>query len=211
MPEINVAELRPVGEFGSKAWCEACALYGVQILRDANLPDDIEWGFSEIYTHPPDRLLADDRELAAYYIMVKGGEVSGGDGVAEECLALPGFHVKIQWAAICNQSGSKYGRSGQAQRSADEKVLFQEIGDYLGRSNPLGLSGGVARVWPPEVAAALGRGSEEGGGLHNIAASLQMPSPEFANLPTTELGVPVFSRMSQVQKQEFLQLLAIET
>ena len=44
MPEINVAELKPVGEFGSKAWCEACAHYGVMLLEDGDLPDDLEWG-----------------------------------------------------------------------------------------------------------------------------------------------------------------------
>ena len=82
MTGINVAELEPVGEFGSKAWCEACARYGVQLLED--------------------------------------------------------------------------------------------------------------------------------GGLHNIAASLQYPSPEFAGLPTTDLGVPDFEAMSEEQKQRFLGLLAVE-
>ena len=31
----------------------------------------------------------------------------------------PGFHVKIQWASICNQSRSKYGRIVEHGR-ADE-------------------------------------------------------------------------------------------
>ena len=38
MTEINMTDLKPVGEFGSKEWCEACARYGVQILEDADLP-----------------------------------------------------------------------------------------------------------------------------------------------------------------------------
>ena len=80
MTGINVAELEPVGEFGSKAWCEACARYGVQLLEDGDLPADIEWGFSEIYTHPPARLLEGGREMSAYYIMVKDGGITGGDG-----------------------------------------------------------------------------------------------------------------------------------
>lgn len=210
MPGVNVAELEPVGEFGSKAWCEACAKYAVQLLQEANLPADTEWGFSEIYTHPPARLLEGAREMAAYYMMVKDGQATGGDGAPEVCRALPGFHVKLQWAAICNQSRSKYGRDGQRQRSAEEKVLFQEIEEYVGRPNPLGLETRRKAVWPPAVGAALGAGSEEGGGLHNIAATLQAPSPEFAELPTTELGVPVFSAMTDEQKRYFLRLCAVE-
>ena len=68
---IDVSKLKPVGEFGSKAWCEACAAGGAQLLEEANLPADIEWGFSEDYTHPPARLLEGGREKAAYCIMVK--------------------------------------------------------------------------------------------------------------------------------------------
>ncbi len=203
--------IEPVGEFGSLEWCVACAEGGVRLLQEADLPAGLEWGFSEIYTHAPARLLTGGREMSAYYIMVKDGEISGGDGAPEACRALPGFHVKIQWAAICNQSRSKYGREGQRQRSAHEKVMYEEIADYVGRSNPLGLGGGPKAVWPAEIGAALGKGSEEGGGLHNIAASLQMPSPEFAEFPTTELGVPVFSKMTEEQKKSFLKLCAVET
>ncbi len=211
MSGVNVAELKPVGEFGSKAWCEACAKYGVQLLEEGDLRADTEWGFSEIYTYPPERLLAGGREMAAYYMMVKDGKVTGGDGAPEECRALPGFHVKIQWAAICNQSGSKYGREGQRQRSADEKAMFAEIEEYVGRPNPLGLGGRAPAVWPPAVGAALGKGGEEGGGLHNIAATLQSPSPEFADLPTSDMGVPVFSKMTEEQKKTLLALCAVES
>ena len=42
MAEVDVTALRPVGEFGSKAWCEACAKYGVQLLEDAELPADLD-------------------------------------------------------------------------------------------------------------------------------------------------------------------------
>ncbi|MDE0450384.1 MAG: hypothetical protein OXI90_01280 [Gammaproteobacteria bacterium] len=207
---IDVSRLEEVGEFGSKAWCEACAAGGVQLLEEANLPAHIEWGFSEDYTHPPARLLEGGREKAAYYIMVKDGKVSGGDGAPDECKALPGFHIAIQWATICNQSRSKYGRDGQRQRSAEERVMFRQIEELVGRSNPLGLGGGPKHVWPPEVAAALGAGSEEGGGLHNIAATLQAPSPEFADLPTTEMGVPDLGAMTDEQKKFFLKLCAVD-
>ena len=210
MTGINVAELEPVGEFGSKAWCEACARYGVQLLEDGDLPADVEWGFSEIYTHPPARLLEGGREMSAYFIMVKDGRITGGDGAPEECRALPGFHVKIQWASICNQSGTKYGREGQMRRSGQEKMMFQRIAEHVGRPNPLGLGGGPKHVWPREVGMALGKGAEEGGGLHNIAASLQWPSPEFAGLPTADMGVPDFEAMTEDQKQRFLGLLAVE-
>ena len=140
---IDVSKLKPVGEFGvqglePKIPREACAAGGVQLLEEGNLPADIEWGFTEDYTHPPARLLEGGREKAAYYIMVKDGKVSGGDGAPEECKALPGFHVAIQWATICNQSASKYGREGQRQRSADERVMFGEIEKYVGRPKSQG-------------------------------------------------------------------------
>ena len=210
MSTIDVSALTPVGEFGSKEWCEACAVYGVRMLEDGDLPADTAWGFSEIYSHPPARLLGDGREQAAYYMMVKDGKVTGGDGAPAECLALPGFHVKIPWAAICNQSRAKYGREGQRQRSAEEKVMYAAIEAHVGRPDPLSLGGPRKAVWPPAVGAALGKGAEEGGGLHNIAASLQAPSPEYADLPTTELGVPVFERMTEQQKRTFLALCGVD-
>ena len=210
MTEINVAELEPVGEFGSLAWCEACAEYGVQLLEDGDLPPDTAWGFTEIYTHAPERLLEGGREMSAYFIMVKDGRITGGDGAPEECRALPGFHIAMPWASICNQSRTKYGREGQMRRSAQEKVMFQQIEEYVGRPNPLGLGGGPKHVWPREVGMALGKGMEEGGGLHNIAASLQTSSPEFADFPTTDMAVPDFEAMTDEQKRRFLALLGVD-
>lgn len=209
MGVVDMAALRPVGEFGSKAWCEACAEHGAKLLLAADLPPHLHWGFSEIYTHPPARLLAAGRPQAAYFIMVKDGRVSGGDGAPDECRALPGFHVEIPWGAICNQSASKYGRDGQRQRAADERALFAAIADHVGRPDPLGLGGRRAAVWPPAVAKALGAGAEQGEGLHNIAATLQAPSPEFAELPTTALGVPMFAEMTAAQKTTFLELCGV--
>ncbi len=56
------------------------------------------------------------REKAGYYIMVKDGEITGGDGEPEEALALRAFHITARWAAICNQSGAFYGKEGGAKR-----------------------------------------------------------------------------------------------
>jgi len=200
--------LAPVGEFGSKEWCEACAEYGVKILEAWDIPAGLEWGFSEIYTHLPDRLLSDEWPQGGYHFMVKNGVVSGGAGVPEECLSVPGFHVKINWAYVCNQSGSKYGSAGQKQRGLDEAKLLADIETYLGRAPEFG--GVTSSVWPKPIVEALSVGVEEGAGLHNIAASLQAPSPEFAQLPKTELGVPDFSAMSESQKTGFLEICGVE-
>ena len=82
------------------------------------------------------------------------------------------------------------------------------MAEYLGYEPDLG---GVPNpVWPKPIIAALSVGVEEGAGLHNIAASLQSPSPEFANLPTTELGVPLFSKMTDAQKAGFIALCCVE-
>jgi len=201
-------ERNPVGEFGSKEWCEACGKAGAKMLEDANLPADMEWGFSEIYLYPPERLLSEDRKISAYYFMVKDGTCEGGDGVTDECLALPGFHIQAVWGAICNQSRSLYDSEGQKQRGAEEQTMYKEIGEYLGRSDLWGKKGGSAKqmVWPPEIVKAV----TVGDGLHNIAAKLQAPSPEFKDLPTTDLGVPILSKMTEEQKKFFLDLLHIE-
>lgn len=204
MYTVDMNSLKPVGEFGSREWCEACASYGVKILQSADLPAGLAWGFSEHYTRPPERLLSKDWPRSGYHFMVENGVVSGGADIPEQCLALPGFHVRFRWAYICNQSGTKYGFAGQKQRSEEEAELLRRMTEYLGYEPQLG---GVENpVWPKPIVTALSAGVEEGAGLHNIAASLQSPSPEFAELPTTELGVPDFSRMSDAQKAYFVDL-----
>jgi len=210
MPGIDMSTLHPVGEFGSSQWCEASAHYGVQILRNANLPEDIVWGFSETYTHAPERILDGGRGQSSYHIMVKNGEVSGGEGAPKECLELPGFHVVLPWALICNQSRSKYGSEGQRQRGREESVLFKAIEEYVGRENPMAIGDWSNAVWPREIAIALGKGSEDGAGLHNIAASLQSPSPEFSDLPSTDLGVPIFEEMTPEQRKVFVALCGVK-
>ena len=220
MAIIDVSDLSAVGEFGSKAWGEACSNASVKILQAANLPKSINWAFTEDYSHPPERLMENGRKNSGYYIMVKNGEVSAGDGIIAEARALPGFHVQLPWAYIASQSGVIYGKAGQQQRSQDESQLMKDITMYLNRENPfeLGLDkhGAPSYLlepigpWPSEVGKALGEGSEEGNGLHNIAATLQSASPEFADLPLTDTKVPLFSEMSEQQKESFLSLCGVE-
>ena len=220
MAIIDVSDLSAVGEFGSKAWGEACSNASVKILQAANLPKSINWAFTEDYSHPPERLMENGRKNSGYYIMVKNGVVSAGDGIIAEARALPGFHVQLPWAYIASQSGVIYGKAGQQQRSQDESQLMKDITMYLNRENPfeLGLDeqGAPSYLlepigpWPAEVGKALGEGSEEGNGLHNIAATLQSASPEFADLPLTDTKVPLFSEMSEQQKESFLSLCGVE-
>jgi len=220
MPVIDMSTLKPVGEFGSKAWGEACVECAVKMLEAANLPSSINWAFSEDYTHPPARLMEGGREHAGYYLIIKEGKVSGGDGIVDEALSIPGFHGKLPWASICNQSAALYGGEGQKQRSAEEQILFAAIEEYVGRENPLGFDinkeGKPSFMldpvgpWPPEVGAALGEGGEEGNGLHNIAATLQKDSPEYENLPVSDLRVPIFIDMTDKQKADFVKLCGIE-
>jgi hypothetical protein len=209
MFDIDVSTLDPVGEFGSQAWGQACADYGVKILQSAGLPDDLSWAFSETYTYPPDRLVNSDRPIAGYYFMVQDGVISGGDGVPEACLSIPGFHAKLRWAYLCNQSRTLYGSAGQKQRGVDEAQLVAHMETYLGFQPDMG--GVPSPVWPKPIIAALTYGVEAGGGLHNIAASLQAQSPEFEGWPTTALGVPDFSAMSEAQKLEFISLCGLDS
>ena len=41
-----MSDIKPVGEFGSREWCEACAEWSIKQLKEANVPADIAWGFS---------------------------------------------------------------------------------------------------------------------------------------------------------------------
>ncbi|MAQ61434.1 MAG: hypothetical protein CMQ10_05080 [Gammaproteobacteria bacterium] len=209
MFDIDVSTLETVGEFGSKSWGEACAEFGIKILQSADLPDDLVWGFSETYTHAPQRLVGADRPIAGYYFMVNNGVISGGDGVPEECLGLPGFHAKLRWAYLCNQSRTLYGSAGQKQRGLDEAELVAQMEARLGYKPEMG--GVPSPVWPKPIIVALSHGVESGGGLHNIAASLQAPSPEFEGWPTTELGVPNFSAMTEAQQLDFIALCGLES
>ncbi len=220
MPVIDMSELEPVGEFGSKEWGEACAEASIKMLEVVELPQSTNWAFTEDYTFPPKRLMQGGRTHSGYYIMVKNGKVSAADGIIKEALSLPGFHVQLPWAYIANQSGTLYGKEGQLRRSQDEEVLMASIVEYLGRDNPFKLpingKGEASYMlepvgpWPKEVGMAVAEGSEEGNGLHNVAATLQQKSPEFEGLPVTEMGVPILTDMTDEQKVTFLSLCGIE-
>ncbi|MAV26664.1 MAG: hypothetical protein CMQ05_11165 [Gammaproteobacteria bacterium] len=219
MPIIDMSTLSPVGEFGSKAWGEACSEASVKILEAADIPADTNWAFTEDYTHPPARLMEGERTHAGYYIMVKDGKVSAGDGIPDAARALPGFHVRMPWAYLCNQSGALYGREGQQRRSGHEAELMAAIVAHTGNDNPFNFiinAEGKPNAfldpvgpWPSAVGSALGEGGEDGNGLHNIAATLQSDSPEFADLPVTDMRVPIFGEMTDDQKQFFLDLCGI--
>ena len=205
---IDVSTLVEVGEFGSKAWCEACAAGGVHCWRKRTFRPISSGVLRGLHPSPAGSWKAGARKrpTTSWSRMARSAVVTArrmNEGAS-------GFHVAIQWASICNQSRTKYGRDGQRQRSEEQQVMFAAIEEYVGRPNPLGLGSRPKAVWPREVAAALGAGAEEGGGLHNIAATLQSPSPEFADLPTTEMGVPDFGAMTDAQKKFFLKLCAVD-
>ena len=195
---IDMSTLKKEGEFGSKEWGEACAAAAVKILEAADLPEGFEWAFTECYTHPPARLMQGGRQKAGYYVIVKDGKITGGDGEPEEALAL------------CNQSGAFYGREGGRKRREGEVALRAAIERYVGRESPYAEKQPSQMYWPDTVSVPLMAGSEEGNGLHNIAAAMQVQSPEFVDLPVTEMRVPIFEEMTEEQKRDFLELLAVE-
>ena len=86
--------------------------------------------------------------------------------------------------------------------------MYKDIMEYVGRKDLWGGKGGSAKSmnWPTAIGAAV----TVGPGFHNIAASMQMPSPEYEALPLTEMLVPIFSEMTDEQKKSFLNLLRIE-
>ena len=204
MLNIDINTIKEVGEFGSREWGKACAEFGVRILESADLPSDLVWAFSEIYTSPPKRLLTDDYQQSGYFFMVNKGKISGGTEITSDCTDLPGFHVECKWGYICNQSRTLYGIEGQRKRFKEEQTLKEDLEKFLGYSPDLG--GIISNFWPQPIVDALMVGVEEGAGLHNMAAKSQIISPEFAGMPVTELGVPDFKKMSEEQRSKFIKL-----
>ena len=195
-------------EFGSLEWCQWCGELGVRLIEDAKLDlTGFEWGFSEIYTHIPERLLA-GRDQAAYYFMVTGGNVSGGAGAPAECLALPGFHVVARWGVIAHPSSFIYGAEGQRARMADQETLYADLEEVTGRPNPMGRKP-RNDIWPKEIQAAVRINAEHGGGLHNLTAKKLKLSPEVKDLPQTEWGVPSIGKMNAEQRDGFLRLIGL--
>jgi hypothetical protein len=214
-------------EFGSAEWCQFAGELGVRLLEESDLDlENFEWGFSEIYTHLPERLMA-GRDKAAFHFHITGGKAFGGAGAPDENLALPGFHISCPWAAIAHASSYLYDFKGQRERGADEEVMWKELAELTGKPKGLVMdhqtgSEGEPRcvvcgspdherpecpVWPPGVGEALSVDVKNGGGLHNLTAKRLMHSPELAEFPKTGWGVPIVSEMSDEQKARFVALL----
>ena len=114
-------------EFGSLEWSQYASETGVRLLKEANLDlSKFNWGFSEEYTHAPERLLG-GREKAGFQFMITDGKISGSEVITEECLALPGFHVSVPWAMIAHASAVLYDLQGQGERGKDAAALEAEL------------------------------------------------------------------------------------
>lgn len=224
-------------EFASYEWCQHCGELGARLLNEADLDlNKFEWGFSEEYLRTPDRLMA-GREAAGYHFMIAGGKASGGAGLPEACLALPGFHIAANWAAIASQSSYFYDPEGNRGRGADEANMWADIeklghsvtkghvkgnmaaapANNTGKNAPrCGACGSTAHirencpVWPPGVGEALSVDVDKGMGLHNLTAKALKHSPELLALPRTSWGVPDVARMNEQQKSDFMAMLGVE-
>jgi hypothetical protein len=211
-------------EFGCLAWCEFASKLGVQLIGNANLDlNRYAWGFSEEYKAIPARLL-DGREVAGYHLMVKDGEVSGGPCIPEECLALPGFHVAIEWAMIAHSSYLPFNTVGHQQRGEAHMRLRRElaavgIGDgkwvlestmrSADESDQMCRACGSfehARVdcpvWPPGIGEALASNPDSTAQKWRLKRS-----PELEGFPESDWGVPIFQDMDHEQKERFIGLL----
>jgi len=223
-------------EFASAEWCQHCGELGADLLQNSDLDlNRYDWGFSEEYMLTPERLMA-GRKAAGYYFMILNGEVSGGAGLPEACLALPGFHIKANWAAIASQSSYFYDPDGNRGRGADEGKMWSAIsrlrgidsrfakGSIADKGQTKAAAQDVPRcrvcgqtsheradcpVWPPGIGEALSVGVAEGGGLHNLTAKALKHSKELLALPRTSWGVPDVDRMTESQQQDFMELLGI--
>jgi len=212
-------------EFGSLEWSQYASGIGVRLLEEGNLDlSKYNWGFSEEYTHAPERLHG-GREKAGFQFMIKDGKISGGAVITEECLALPGFHVSVPWAMIAHASAVLYDLQGQGERGKDAAALEAEleaVGYGVKKSAEQPAEKKAPRcpvcgspdhdrpncpVWPPGIGEALSAGAKEGGGLHNLTAKKLKRSPELDDLPETKYRVPIFSKMTDEQKERFIKLI----
>jgi len=211
-------------EFGSIEWVQFAAGLGVALFEQSGLDlSRYEWGFSEEYTHIPERLLA-GRDKAGYHLMIHNGKVSGGTALPDECLALPGFHVSIDWALIAHSSYFPFNVEGHRQRASDHAALradlkaagvpFEWTGPGYGEGTEVTGEKRQPRcpacrspdhdrqncfVWPPGIGEVLAENKDTSKRLRR--------SPELEGLPETGWGVPVFSQMTDVQKARFIALL----
>lgn len=214
-------------EFGSLEWCEFASNLGVNLIRRAELElDRFEWGFSEEYLATPDRLM-DGRNVAGYHLMIRGGELSGGPFIPEECLALPGFHVATEWAMIAHSSYLPFNTVGNQERGEAHVRLRREL-EKVGVGNGkweleshIQNDEGVyprcracgsddherveCRVWPPGIGEALGSNPDSAAKRWRLKRS-----PELEEFPESEWGVPLFHEMDSGQQSRFLRLMGYE-
>ncbi len=190
-------------EFGSLEWSQFAAKTGVNLINQANLDlTKYEWGFSEEYTNLPKRLVVGP-DKAGYHFMIHNEEVSGGASIPKECLDLPGFHVRVEWALIAHASSFIYDLKGQNKRFKEEEILNNDLTMVgKGRKKSLNLS---KPIWPPGIGEALV--GVDGEGLHNITARRIKHSPELKDFPHTEYGVPILTKMTDEEKERFYKLL----
>jgi len=99
--KFDIAEPYQKWEFANEEWCWYTAKMGMEMLREANVDlSKYNWAFSDKYAHTPARLM-NGREVAGYYFMIKAGKISGGAGVPQECLDLPGYPGQRRMGTHC--------------------------------------------------------------------------------------------------------------
>lgn len=166
----------------------------------------------------------DGRDLAGYHLMIHDGEVSGGPGIPAECLALPGFHVAVEWALAAHSSYLPFNTVGHDERGTaqirlrrelkkvgygDGKwVLESQIKQHGDPENMCRACGSLEHervdcpVWPPGIGEAIASNPD------SIAHKWRLKrSRELEDFPETNWGVPVFQDMNEDQKTRFLALL----
>ena len=207
-------------EFGCLRWCEFASQLGVALITNAKLDlSAYSWGFSEEYTHIPERLLG-NRHKAGYHLTIVDGKVSGGPFIPEDCLRLPGFHVAVDWALIAHSSYLPFNTIGSQERGRAQVKLrreLKEIGIGDGKwslESSLKGTGEPPRcpacgsqkhdrkdcpVWPLGIGEALGNNPDHRWRLKR--------SLELEEYPETNWGVPIFSDMTVKQQEAFKSLL----
>jgi hypothetical protein len=211
-------------EFGCLAWCQFASKLGVVLIRNSNLDlEQYSWGFSEEYLAVPERLM-DGRELAGYHLMIKDGEVRGSPTIPMECLALPGFHVAVEWPLIAHSSYLPFNNVGHKERGEAHMRLRRElhasgVGDgkwilehtlreYADNDKPCRACGSAEHarencpVWPTGIGEALGSNPDSTAHKWRLKRS-----PELEGFPESDWGVPIFQEMNKEQRERFLGLL----
>ena len=209
-------------EFGCLTWCEFASNLGVKLISEANLDlNKYEWGFSEEYKATPERLM-DGQEIAGYHLMIHDGKVSGGPFIPDECLALPGFHVAVEWALIAHSSYLPFNTIGQQERGSAQLKLRQDLHAAGIGDGTYSLASSLKQEGEPKVESCRACGSFDHaradcpvwpiGVGESLAANPDhrwrlKRSQELEGLPESEWGVPIFSDMDEAQKEYFIKLL----